>query len=145
MIQQNLAEAGIEAELLLPDWPTRVDLTNKGQYHLVMGAATTENNDPSMFRILVSSAIPNNMNRSWSYKNEKLDQLFEDSLHTLDVEERKAIFKEIGQEFVKDPPFLGVCFRPQAYARSADINGFTNLPGYLSFYSGISIENVSIG
>ncbi len=145
VIQQNLAEAGIQAELSLPDWPTRVQLANAGKYQLVVGAVMAENNDPSMFRSLVSSNFPNNMNRSWSYKNERLDKLFEDSLHTMDVEKRKAIFRDIENEFVKDPPFIALCFRNQGYAASAKLSGFKNLPGYLSFYSGIMIENVSVG
>ena len=145
VIQQNLADAGIHAELSLPDWPTRVQLSSTGQYHILVGATTTENNDPSMFRILISSKIPNNMNRSWSYKNDLLDKLFEESLQTFDNKKRKIIFDRIGEEFVKDPAFVGVCFRPQAYARSTEVKGFTNLPGYLSFYSGITLENVSIG
>ena len=34
VVQQNLAAIGIQAELNLPDWATRVPLGNRGQYDI---------------------------------------------------------------------------------------------------------------
>ena len=46
VVQQNLAAVGIQAELVLPDWSTRVTLGNRGQYELAVMGSASEYNDP---------------------------------------------------------------------------------------------------
>src|SRR5215472_4987244 len=46
VVQQNLAAVGIQVELNLPDWATRVNLGNKGQYEFCVQGTTLDNNDP---------------------------------------------------------------------------------------------------
>ena len=46
VVQQHLAAVGIQAELVLPDWATRVTLGNRGQYELAVMGSASEYNDP---------------------------------------------------------------------------------------------------
>jgi peptide/nickel transport system substrate-binding protein len=44
-----------------------------------------------------------------------------------------------------DPPIVGLTWREQAYAMAKDVSGFTNLPGMLTFVSGVTLENTAVG
>ena len=44
--QQDLAAIGIQAQLNLPDWPTRVALGNRGQYRISVMGTALDSNDP---------------------------------------------------------------------------------------------------
>jgi peptide/nickel transport system substrate-binding protein len=46
---------------------------------------------------------------------------------------------------LEDAALVGVAWRSQAYAMRKPLSGFANLPGFLSFYSGLTLENVSMG
>ena len=58
VIQQNLAAVGIQAELRLPDWSTRVAQGNRGQYEIGLMGSSAESNDPDGVTNLVDSSLP---------------------------------------------------------------------------------------
>ena len=142
VIQQSLVEIGIEVDLNLPDWATRIQLGNAGQYHISVTATGFDNNDPSALTSLLSSTVPDSFSRPFGYKNETIDRLLAESVAEVDPARRKEIFAELGKVHVEDPAALSVVFRNQAYAWSNTVRGFRNVPGFASFNSGITIEDV---
>ena len=46
VVQQNLATVGIQVQMNLPDWATRVQLGNRGQYDLAVNGTAVEIADP---------------------------------------------------------------------------------------------------
>ena len=46
VVQQHLAAVGIQCELQLPDWSTRVACGGQGQYDIAIHGLVAENNDP---------------------------------------------------------------------------------------------------
>ena len=40
---------------------------------------------------------------------------------------------------------VGLAWRSQGYAMKKSVEGFTNLPGQLTFYSGITLEEAMFG
>lgn len=145
VVQQSLAAIGIKVELVLPDWATRVAVGNRGQYDFgVMGSAGDFNDPDSMAQFLDGSQTPN-YTRSHGYNNPKLNELFEQGRAELDVAKRKAIYREMEKLALEDAALVGVAWRSQAYAMRKPLTGFANLPGFLSFYSGLTLEAVSMG
>lgn len=142
IIQQNLKEIGIDAEVSLPDWPTRVKLGAAGQYHMTVYATVFDSNDPSALSSLLSSTLGDSVSRPFGYKNDDMDRLLDLAMKETDVEKRKKIVAEIGQVHVGDPAIISYVFRRQAYGLGENVEGFQNLPGFLTFQSGISIEEV---
>ena len=53
VVQQHLAEIGIQAELKLPDWATRVTLGNRGQYEIAVMGSSARANDPDGIAFLL--------------------------------------------------------------------------------------------
>src|SRR3954451_3099936 len=75
VVQQNLAAVGIQVQLNLPDWPTRVNLGNKGQFEFAVLGTTADSNDPDGFSPIVDGELPPNNQRSFGLPTPKLPEL----------------------------------------------------------------------
>ena len=145
VVQQSLAAIGVQVELVLPDWATRVAVGNRGQYDFgVMGSAGDFNDPDSMSQFLDGSQTAIYV-RSHGYNNPKIGELFAKGRAELDVAKRKAIYRELEKVALEDAALVGVAWRAQAYAMQKSVRGFKNMPGFLTFYSGLTLEDVAFG
>ena len=145
LVQQNVAAIGIKAELNLPDWATRVTIGNKGQYDMgVMGDAA-DSNDPDGIAKAIDGSLSPSYSRSFGLKTEKITALLKAGRAEFDAAKRKAIYKEMEALAIAEAPMVGLAWRSQGYAMQKRVSGFKNLPGALSFYSGTTFEDVSVG
>ena len=143
LMQQHLAEVGIQAQLALPDWPTRVALGNRGQYEFAVGGTTTDGNDPDGLAPLLDSSLGASMARSYDLRVPKLEQLFAAGRSEFDEAKRRAIYTELQRVAVAEVPATFLAWRSQGYAMKRSVTGFTNLPGALTFFSGATLEETS--
>ena len=58
---------------------------------------------------------------------------------------RSAISPATAWSSSSEAPIVGLAWRSQGYAMQKDVTGFTNLPGALTFYSGITFEETAVG
>ncbi|QAY68235.1 ABC transporter substrate-binding protein [Paenibacillus protaetiae] len=107
IIQQNLKEVGIEVVPKAIDFAAWVDQNlNPGKYQAILLGWSLNNPDPDGESTFSSKYFPpNGQNMGW-YKNEKLDKLWVDGYSTVNQDERKAIYKEIGTEISTDLPYV---------------------------------------
>lgn len=145
VVQQNLAAIGIKAELNLPDWATRVATGNKGQYDLAMMGDAADSNDPDGVSKAIDGSLSPSYSRSWGMKSDKLTALMKAGRAEFDAAKRKAIYKEMEALAIQEAPIVGLAWRSQGYAMQKRVSGFKNLPGALTFYSGTTFEDVSVG
>jgi peptide/nickel transport system substrate-binding protein len=145
IVQQNLAAVGVNLELNLPDWATRVALGNKGQFDLgVMGTAT-DSNDPDALANLIDDSLSPSYVRSFGLKAPRISALLKAGRAEFDAAKRKAIYKEMETHAIAEAPIVGLAWRSQGYAARKEVTGFKNLPGALTFHSGITLEEASVG
>ena len=45
---------------------------------------------------------------------------------------------------IEQAPIVGLTWRSQGYAMKKTVSGFKNLPGALTFYSGLTFETASL-
>jgi ABC-type transport system substrate-binding protein len=145
LVQQNLAEIGIQAELVLPDWATRVTLGNRGQYEIAVMGSASEYNDPDGLTSFLAGNLAASYVRSYGLDIPKIDQLLAAGRAEFDNARRHAIYIELQQVFLEQAPIVGLCFRAQGYAMKRQVTGFHNMPGALTFYSGTTLEETSTG
>ncbi|UUZ96640.1 hypothetical protein LJK87_21550 [Paenibacillus sp. P25] len=62
----------------------------------------------------------------------------------MDETKRKEIYEKLIGRAMDLSPFVYLTWREQAYAMKAGVEGFKNMPGFLSFQSGITLEDASI-
>jgi ABC-type transport system substrate-binding protein len=145
VVQQHLGDIGIQAELVLPDWPTRVTLGNRGQYEMAVMGSASEYNDPDGLTPFLAGNLAVSYVRSFGLDIPKIDQLLAAGRAEFDAAKRRAIYAELQQECLEQAPIVSLCFRSQGYAIKREVSGFHNLPGALTFYSGTTLEQTEVG
>ena len=145
VVQQNLAAVGIQAQLSTPDWASRVSLGNRGQFEIAVNGTAAEITDPDGMSSVIDNELSPSYIRSTGFTVPKLHGLLEAGRSETDFAKRKAIYDEVQQLATEQAPIVGLCYRAQGYAMTSDVQNFTNLPGLLSFYSPITLEEVAFG
>ncbi|MFT3968314.1 MAG: ABC transporter substrate-binding protein, partial [Sphingobium sp.] len=140
--QQHLAAVGINAQLNVVDWPTRVQIGNQGQYDIGIMANSGDSNDPDALKLMLQGDLGPSFYRSSGYNNAEINALLAKGRAETELEARKAIYTQIQKISKDDPAIVPLCWRDQAYGWSNKVKGFANLPGFLTFYSGIMLEEV---
>ncbi len=142
--QAYLSMIGINVQLDLPEWSTRVKKGNEGTYDLAIMGTTADNNDPDGLSTVVDGSLPASFVRSYAMETPEISELFQRGRATFDTEERKTIYKELEQVAIDTAPMVGLAWRSQGYGMKEGVEGFTNMPGQLTFYSGITLEETVI-
>ena len=142
--QQGLREIGVQVELRLPEWGTRVALGNRGQYEFAVMGSAGDFNDPDALSAWLSPGLTPSYGRSFGYENPRMTELLEAGRATLDVERRKAVYDQMERLAQTDAPQVGLAWRSQGYGFWRYVQGFTVRPGFLFSYAAISVEEVTI-
>jgi peptide/nickel transport system substrate-binding protein len=145
VVQQHLGEIGIQVQLNLPDWSTRVATGNRGQYEFAVHGTSPDHNDPDALTPLIDSEVGASYARSFALPIPKMRELLAAGRSEFDLAKRKTIYAEMEKIALEQVPIVGLAWRTQAYAMAKDVAGFRNLPGALTFYSGITLEETTIG
>ncbi len=143
IVQQHLGEIGIQTELALPDWSTRVQLGNRGQYDIAVHGTAADSNDPDALTSVIDGSLSPSMSRSANLPLPKIQGLLQGGRSEFDAAKRKAIYHDLEATALEEVPMVGLCWRKQGYGMTKAVKGFTNLPGQLTFFSGVTIETVS--
>lgn len=143
IVQQHLAAVGINVTLNLPDWATRVTVGNRGQYDIGVMGTTADNNDPDGLSSLLDGSLAASYVRSHGLKIDRIVELMAAGRTIFDESKRRAIYRELEQVALEQAPIVSLTWRSQGYAMRKDVSGFRNLPGALTFYSGLTFETTA--
>lgn len=144
VVQAHLSEIGIDVKLNLPDWATRVNLGNKGQYEFCVQGTTADNNDPDGLAPILNGQLPASMSRSYALPTPEIDALFAKGRAEFDVAKRKAIYAELQKIALDTATLVGLAWRSQGYGMVKTLNGFKSLPGGTNFFSGYLLEQAEL-
>ncbi|MGE4043718.1 MAG: ABC transporter substrate-binding protein [Acetobacteraceae bacterium] len=145
VVQQHLAAIGVQVELVLPDWSTRITLGNRGQFEMSVMGSSAESNDPDGLTPFLATNLSPSYVRSAGLSLPKVDELLAAGRGEFDAAKRRAIYTELQKVCLEQVPMVGLCFRSQGYAMTRAVDGFRNMPGALTFYSGTTFEQTSTG
>jgi ABC-type transport system substrate-binding protein len=140
VVQQHLAKIGVQVELQLHEWSTRVAMGGRGQYEFAVMGTAGNWPDPDSLSPLIGTA-PAAYPRSFGFSSARIDGLLQAGRAELDTGKRKAIYRDLQAAAAEEVPIVGLAWRSQAFGLQASVQGFHNLPGFLTFYSGITLEN----
>ncbi len=144
VVQQSLAAVGIQVELVMPDWASRVTLGGRGQYEFAVGGYGADVNDPDALTASVGGGQPNSYARDFGYSNPEVNALLDAGRRELDPAKRKPIYDRLQAVLLDDAAWVGLAWRSQGFALQKLLTGFANLPGFLTFLSGFTLEDVAI-
>jgi glutathione transport system substrate-binding protein len=138
-VQAEMAKVGVDLELDLPDWATRLDKNLKGDYDLLVVGTAGDIADPDYLSDYYQSGDIR-LNNAPGFADARIDELLKLGRETLDPAKRKEIYGELQQRALDLSPLVFLMWRDQSYAATKSLEGFVNLPGFLSFQSGMSLE-----
>ncbi|OGO36315.1 MAG: hypothetical protein A2Z03_02055 [Chloroflexi bacterium RBG_16_56_8] len=142
-VKAELAKIGIDLELDLPDWATRLQKNLKGEYDLLVVGTAGDISDPDYLSDYYESGDIR-LNNAPGWSDPKVDELLKKGRETIDPAQRKLIYTELEQRVLDASPLVFLMWRDQSYAAKKSLDGFTPLPGFLSFQSGIVLEETTI-
>ncbi len=140
VVQNSLKQIGIDAEVELPDWSTRIQRSNTGDYQILVSGTAGNIIDMDWTTNYFASGDPR-MNSSAWFADDQIDSLLEEGRTTLDATKREVIYDKLRARILELSPFVFMNYREQSFARGKYVEGFTNLPGILTYNSGIALEN----
>ncbi len=145
IVQQYLAAIGIQGELMLPDWSTRVSLGTRGQYDIAIHGVAADNNDPDGLTVVMDTSLAPTHGRSFGLKTPRTTEAFARGRAEFDQSRRIEIYKDLQRAALEEVPLVGLAWRSQGFGMDRGVTGFTNMPGALSTSSGSQLEVTAFG
>ncbi len=121
MLQQQLKEIGITAEINQVEWGNYVKLWGAKEFDLFVGRSTTGSNPDKSLRNTFSSEGTGN---KWGYSNAHYDDIVQKALEAVDQAERKKLYTEAQQMILDEAPVLFFASPINFYAVSNTVDGF---------------------
>lgn len=124
VMQANLAAVGVNAELVGYAWPALLEKWDTGNYTLSVGKwAPTADPHSRVFGLLTcgSWGASGNYGR---YCNERVDELAEQAVRTVDREERAAVYAELQRVVMDDAPWLFLYQPKRGFVLADGVKGF---------------------
>lgn len=143
IVQQNLAEIGIQCELRLPDWSTRVNLGTRGQYEIAIHGVAADSNDPDGLAVIMDTSLSPTYSRSFNLPAPRTTDAFNRGRAEFDQARRVEIYKEMQRAALEEVPLIGLAWRSQAFGLDKRVRGFQVMPGALSLNSAGLLDEVS--
>lgn len=144
VVQQHLSEVGIQCELVLPDWPTRVAMGEKGQFEMTMNGTTLDYNDPDALGQCLDPALPPSVIRSRDVEVPGLSELLAQGRSEFELAKRKQIYAKVEDLTLEYAPIVALMWRVQGYGMQKKVGGFKNMPGALTIYSGTALSETFV-
>lgn len=140
IVQNNLAELNIDAEIEVLEWGAYLDQTAQGLHDMfILGWVTvTGDADYGMYALLHSSNMGAPGNRSF-YGDDVVDQLLDAGRRETNPEERVALYHEVQEILVQDAPMLNLYHPKWMIALADNVEGYSHHPD-----NAMLIDNVVI-
>lgn len=142
-VQSELKEVGIELELDLPDWASRVNKNLEGDYDILVAGTAGDITDADWMSNFYTGGGPR-LNNSAYFDDKEINNLLVQGRQETDSTKREDIYNQLTERAMELSPFVYLMWREQSYGMRSNVTGFTNISGYLSFQSGITLENTSV-
>lgn len=144
-IQSELAKIGIKVKLDLPDWASRMAKVSTADYDFtVMGSLGEITDADWLSNYYYGGDKLVRTNNSPYFNDQQINDLLDKGRATVDKAERAKIYDAFVDRALELSPLVYFMWREQNYAVKKGVTGFTNMPGFLTFQSGLSIENTKV-
>ncbi|GAB1533213.1 MULTISPECIES: ABC transporter substrate-binding protein [Brevibacillus] len=140
--KENYKELGIQFEAEMMDYNAVLARTEKGDHDLASFSTTMLIDPDDGVDAFSTKKGKSGFTGTNGYSNAKVDELLEAGLSTLDIEKRKAIYKDLYKELSDDPPYILLGYRKILSAHNGKLKGLEPNPftGISTSLPGIKIE-----
>jgi cationic peptide transport system substrate-binding protein len=130
LIQSDLAQVGVQANIVSYEWNTFRQRLVAGQHDSVLIGWVADNADPdNFFRPTLSCAAARSGNNRAQWCNPLFDQLLIDAITESDLDQRKHLYQAIEDFVMQQAPLVPIANSLRFQAHRSDIEG-VELPPY---------------
>ncbi|UCZ53112.1 ABC transporter substrate-binding protein [Bacillus shivajii] len=128
VMQANLAEVGVTANIVTHEWATYLELTEQGEHDLFMLGWSGVNGDPDYFlaNLLHGDAIPGG-NRKY-YSNDEVNRLIDEAKRNVDDDVRAELYMEAQRLIHEDAPHIPLVHSIPTLAGSERVHDYVPHP-----------------
>ena len=132
VVQANLAEVGIRANIELLEWAAYLDRTGRGEHdlHVLGWANLTGDADPGMFPLYHTRSMGAGGNRSF-YSNPRVDAILDQGRIETNMARRLELYHELHWILHEDLPIVPLFIQPVEIGHRVGLNGVEVHPGGL--------------
>ena len=130
IVQAQLADIGVEIEIVSYDWGTYLDKTDVGEHSMAMLGWTGDNGDPDNFIYLLlsaDSAIPPAMNISF-WKDREFTDLTLEAKRVYDQDARAELYEQAQVIFHDQAPWVPIAHSVVTVPVRTNVHGFMIYP-----------------
>ncbi len=142
-IQLDLAEVGIQVDLVTYDWATYLERTKKGDHDMALLGWTGDNGDPDnfLFVLLSKTAATKPANNISFYRNEEFNSLLVRAKESTDPAERESLYRQAQVVFHADPPWVCMAHNIQTVVLHQDVEGYVLYPTGRKDFRGVRLKS----
>jgi peptide/nickel transport system substrate-binding protein len=126
VLQEQLRQIGIEAELNLVENATMVDQVYIGKTYDIAVTGESAYVDPNT--LILPNFKSGESGNFVNYANPEVDELIEQGIATTDQEERARIYQEIQSILLEDLPWVNLFVANQYEAMKTNVKGYVHIP-----------------
>jgi len=125
VIQANLAEIGITANIVAEDWSIYLPKALEGDFAAtILGESGQSDPDDFLFNVFYTD----NGGNLGNFSDPELDALLEQGRRVADQEERRAVYEQAQQRILELAPHVFLFHSSQFEALRSDVMGFEHFP-----------------
>lgn len=140
VIQKNLADVGITAEIVTHEWATYLELAEKGDADAFMLGWTGDNGDADNFIYALLDEDNIGSNNYTYFKNDEMHDLLIEAQTEVDEEKRIELYKESQEIIHEEAPWVPLAHSTPLLGGADDITGFLPHPTGSDLLSEVEFE-----
>lgn len=128
VIQKNLADINVKAEIVSHEWATYLELAEKGDADAFMLGWTGDNGDPDNFLYVLLDEDNIGSNNYTYFKNDETHDLFIEAQQEIDQDKRNEMYKEAQEILHEEAPWVPIAHSTPLLGASEDLSGLVPHP-----------------
>jgi peptide/nickel transport system substrate-binding protein len=138
-IQQMWSQIGVKLNIIQYDNPTRVAHYRGEDYQINAGGWTDDIADPSeIASYFANYANVHNLHTQW--QDARVNELYEMSQKELDIDKRRAQYKELQERYIEAAPIIFLYEVPYPVAFRKNVKGFVQIPLGNNYFQAAYVE-----
>jgi peptide/nickel transport system substrate-binding protein len=135
VMQQNLADIGVQLELREYSYTTMREMLDRGDFDIAIGNYAPDFADPSQYmNYWVDSRLFGLAGNRAFYKNAQVDELIRRALTLSDVAERTALYQKAQRIAVQAAPYILLSQKNYEVAMRSNVHGYIYNPLLLQVF-----------
>ena len=128
IIQSNLADVGVTANIVREEWAPYLEKTAQGEHQLYMLGWSGTNGDPDYFlSSLLHGSNVGSSNREF-YQNDEVDELLDAAKRAIDQDERADLYAQAQELISQDSPMVTLVHSTPVMATTSKVQNYVPHP-----------------